>query len=60
MKAVPIPIIEYDAQRAEQAFAAHRALLLTELRSPGLADNPQWQSVRDYAFRLFNRSFEAM
>lgn len=59
MELVPIPIIEYNAQRAEYAFAAHKALLLVELRTPGLADNPEWQAVRDFAFRRFNRSFEA-
>ena len=60
MEAVVIPIIEYDAERASNAFAAHKALLLVELRTPGLSDNPEWQAVRDYAFRRFNRSFEAM
>jgi hypothetical protein len=59
MKAVPIPIIEYDPVTADLAFAAHRALIIHELQHPDLRNNPEWQAVRDYAYRRFARAYEA-
>jgi hypothetical protein len=39
--------------RAAQAFEAHRAILLAELRSSELRDNPFWTMLRQDAFERF-------
>ncbi len=44
-------------QQARDAFEAHQAMLITELRWPNLADNPAWKILRDEAFAQFNEAF---
>ncbi|PTR06420.1 hypothetical protein C8K11_12033 [Novosphingobium sp. GV055] len=42
---------------AEQAFAAHAAMVRAEAREPDLKDNPCWTLLRREAFSRFDRAF---
>lgn len=42
---------------AEQAFAAHAAMVRAEAREPALKDNPCWTLLRREAFARFDRAF---
>ena len=55
----PVPILRYDSAAASYAFDAHKALLNLEHRVPGLADNPAWNAIRAFAYRQFERAYEA-
>lgn len=44
-------------QQAHEAFEAHQAMLITELRWPHLANNPAWKVLRDEAFAQFHFAF---
>lgn len=52
------PVILYDPVRADQAFKAHRALLLAEIANAGLAANPFWTMIRQDAYERFANAFE--
>jgi hypothetical protein len=43
-------------ERADDAFAVHRALILAETRDPSLRDNPQWILHRMDAFETYHRA----
>lgn len=45
-------------QQANDAFEAHRALMLMEVRSPQLAENPAWTVLRQEAFAQFAMAFD--
>lgn len=51
-------VIYCDATKADQAFAAHRALLVIEARQPELRDNPVWTMLRQDAFERFALAFQ--
>lgn len=53
-----VPVIQFHAEEAEEAFAAHSALLKAERADPGLSGNPYWQALRDAAFARFRAAFE--
>lgn len=59
MNAVPIPIIRYDEQQAGNAYAAYIAMLATQVGDPALASNPEWNALRQHAYRRFERAYEA-
>lgn len=42
-----------DERKAEQAFAAHRALLLAEVDNQSLRNNPYWILLRQDAYERF-------
>jgi Fe-S cluster biosynthesis and repair protein YggX len=44
-------------KQAIDAFQAHQAMLITELRWPHLADNPAWRILREDAFAQFHFAF---
>lgn len=52
-----VPIIQCHAEAADQAFAAHTALLQAERADPKLIANPYWQALRDAAYARFRASF---
>lgn len=45
-------------QRADQAFAAHAAMMQAEARSQALRDNPFWTMLRQDAFERFALELE--
>lgn len=53
-----IPVITMDVTTAQEAWAAHKALLEAEQRNPGLTDNPVWQTLRMDAYEAFYIAFE--
>jgi hypothetical protein len=53
-----VPTYRFHQQQAARAFAAHKALVLMEMASPELAENPSWVSTRQEAFDLFLGAFE--
>lgn len=53
-----IRLIRYNRDRAENAFAAHCALLATEAVRPDLRDNPAWVVLRQDAYENFALAFE--
>ena len=55
-----IPIIMWNKRRADDAFAAHKALLLAENSAPELRKNPAWQCLRADAYENFVLAFEAV
>ncbi|MDR6511489.1 hypothetical protein J2792_002361 [Novosphingobium capsulatum] len=52
------PIYRIHERQANDAFAAHKALVLMEVRSPELAENPVWTAARREAFAQFVAAFE--
>lgn len=44
-------------QQANDAFQAHQAMLITEIRYPHLAENPASKVLRDEAFAQFHFAF---
>lgn len=53
-----VPIYRVQQRAANDAFAAHKALVLMELRSPDLVENPAWLAARREAFTQFIAAFE--
>ena len=51
-----VPLVHYDEQRAQQAWAAYRHLLITE--TPELRDNPAWKALVFDALENFTLAFE--
>lgn len=51
-------LILFNQRRADDAFAAHAALVRMEADQPELAENPAWQSLRADAFENFALAFE--
>ncbi len=51
-------VILCNADKADQAFAAHSALIRAEREQPALKDNPQWQCLRMDTYEEFCRAFE--
>jgi hypothetical protein len=47
------PIYRVRERQANDAFAAYKALVLMEVRSPELAENPVWTAARRAAFAQF-------
>lgn len=43
--------------RAEQAWAAHQAVMQAEARDPGLRSNPVWRCLKMDAFEAFHNAF---
>lgn len=54
-----VRIIRMDTQRANDAWEAHKALLLHEAEHPELSANPVWQCLRMDAYETFCAAFEA-
>lgn len=54
----PVPVITVDAERAEDAWEVHKALLEAELRTPSLKTNPVWRCLRMDAYEAFCMAFE--
>lgn len=52
-----VPIFAFDEAQADDAFAAHAALVKAERDNPRLADNEHWQALRDTAFARFLAAF---
>ncbi len=59
MKAAPIPIIRFDETAATDAFAAYAALVKIEAVDPELLKSKSWWAIRRYAYRQFERAYEA-
>lgn len=59
LKAVPTEIMRYDEDRARLAFEAYASLVGRELVEPDLVANPEWRTIKDFAFRHFQRLYEA-
>ncbi len=55
---ISTPIYRVRERQANDAFAAHKALVLMEVRSPELAENPVWTAARRAAFAQFVSAFE--
>ena len=53
-----VPVIQFDEARAHEAWEAHRAMLLTEMRQPALKENASWTALRETAMSDFLRAFE--
>jgi hypothetical protein len=53
-----VNVFRYDAQKAESAFMAHKALIRAEQANPSLKDNPDWTLLRLEAFERFSEAFE--
>ncbi|MDK4804921.1 MAG: hypothetical protein OC190_00060 [Novosphingobium aromaticivorans] len=53
-----VPTYRFRQQQAVHAFAAHKALVLMEVASPELVENPAWVTARQEAFDLFLGAFE--
>lgn len=60
VQAASVPVIRYNAKRAEDAFQAHAALLQWQALNPALADNPAWQVLVADAYENFTLAFEAV
>lgn len=56
---IPIPVIRYDEQIASNAYAAYIAVLTQQIVDPTLTRNPEWEALREYAYRRFERAYEA-
>lgn len=56
---VPIPVIRYDETKAANAYAAYLGVLAHQVADPSLTRNPEWAALRDYAYRRFERAYEA-
>lgn len=52
------PVIYCDANRADQAFAVHQALLKAEARDRSLRHNPYWTMIRQDAYEAFALAFK--
>lgn len=50
-------VILCDARKADDAFAAHAALLKAEARDQRLKRNPEWTIIRQDAFERFTLAF---
>lgn len=59
MKAVPIPLVRYDAEAATDAFGAYAALIKAEAVDPQLLRSDAWWALRRFAYRQFERAYEA-
>lgn len=59
MKMAPIPIIRFDAEAATDAFAAYAELVKLEAVDPELLKSKSWWAVRRFAYRQFERAYEA-
>lgn len=59
MNVVQFPIVRYDAEAADEAFAAYAALVKAEAVDPSILRNPSWWRIRRYAYDQFARAFEA-
>ncbi len=59
MNAVPIPLIRYDERTATNAYAAYLGILAHQVADPSLTTNPEWQALRRFAYRQFERAYEA-
>lgn len=44
-------------RKADAAFEAHQAMLLTEVRFPALRRNPAWEILRAIAYEQFCEAF---
>lgn len=44
--------------QADDAYAAHAALVKVETSQPGLATNPYWKALRDSAYARFRAALE--
>ena len=53
-------LVRYDADRAQNAFEAHIALLRAERDHPELRRNPAWTVLRQDAFENFALAFEVV
>ncbi len=51
-------LVRYDADRANNAYEAHCALLKAERDNPELRRNPAWTVLRQDAFENFALAFE--
>lgn len=56
---VPIPLTRYDATVANNAYAAYIAVLKRQMADPSLTQNLEWVLLREYAYRRFERAYEA-
>ena len=59
MKMAPIPIIRFDEQTASNAYAAYLGILAHQIADPTLSTNPEWAALRRFAYRQFERAYEA-
>jgi len=53
-----VRLIKCDEARAHEAWEAHRAMVLAEIRQPALKDNATWTVLRETAMTDFLRAFE--
>lgn len=51
---------KYPRHQADDAFAAHAAMLTAEKANPNLALNPHWKALRDTAYARFRAALEAV
>lgn len=49
----------FPKHMADDAYAAHAAMVLAEQANPALALNPYWKPLRDSAFARFRAALEA-
>ncbi len=49
----------YPKHQADDAYAAHAALVRAEQGDPSLATNPAWKALRDTAYARFRAALEA-
>ena len=49
---------KFTKHAADDAYAAHAALILVEKSRPDLAANPYWKALRDSAFARFRAALE--
>lgn len=50
---------KFPKHAADDAYAAHAALILAEKSRPDLAANPYWRALRDSAYARFRAALEA-
>lgn len=53
-----IPTYLVNLEAARQAFEAHSAIILAELRSTELSQNPFWTMLRQDAYERFALAFQ--
>jgi hypothetical protein len=55
-----VPVIRFNPELADEAFAAYRALRLAERSNPSLQSNEHWKALVATGFARFRAAFERL